>query len=97
MAKPARERGWRPQMSALQPTTIAIGSITPGGATIQTDIIAVASYFEREAPEAEYMEMSKIVRRTHARLQNASKRASSSGAEIKAFALRDFTPKSSDL
>ncbi len=42
----------RPQMSALQPTNIAIGSITPCGATIQTDIIAVASYFEREAPEA---------------------------------------------
>jgi len=85
-------------MSALQPTNIAIGSITPCAATIQTDIIAVASYFEREAPEARVdMEMSKIVRRTHARLQNASRRTSSSGAEIKAFALRNFTPKSSDL
>ena len=39
-------------MSALQPTNIAIGSITPCAATIQTDIIAVAFYFEREAPEA---------------------------------------------
>jgi hypothetical protein len=76
-------------MSALQPTNIAIGSITPCAATIQTGIIAVASYFEREAP--------RIVRRTHSQLQKINRRTSSSGTEIKAFALCDFTPKSSDL
>jgi hypothetical protein len=63
MPKPARERGWRPQISALQPTSIAIGSITPCAATIQTGIIAVASYFEREASEARgVMEKSSVER-----------------------------------
>jgi hypothetical protein len=84
-------------MSALQPTTIAIGSITPCAATIQTDIIAVAFYFERSARSQSRYGNVKIVRRTRARLQSVSRRTSSSGAEIKAFALRDFTSKSSDL
>ena len=36
--------GRRPQESALRPTRIAIGNITPCAATMQNDIIAVASF-----------------------------------------------------
>jgi hypothetical protein len=41
--KAMRKIGLRPQLSALRPTRIAIGSITPWAATTQNDIMAVAS------------------------------------------------------
>ncbi len=44
MANPARNNGLRPQLSAVRPTRRAIGSITTCAATMQADIIAVASF-----------------------------------------------------
>ena len=43
MANPARNKGLRPQLSAVRPTSRAIGSITNCAATMQADIMAVAS------------------------------------------------------
>jgi hypothetical protein len=43
MAKPARNNGFRPQLSAVRPTSKAIGSITNWAAMMQDDIMAVAS------------------------------------------------------
>src|SRR4029077_5193231 len=43
MVNPARNNGLRPQLSAVRPTRRAIGSITACAATMQADIMAVAS------------------------------------------------------
>jgi len=44
MPKPARNSGFRPQLSAVRPTMSAIGSMTIWAATMQADIMAVASF-----------------------------------------------------
>jgi hypothetical protein len=44
MANPARNKGLRPQLSAVRPTRRAIGNITACAATMQAYIMAVASF-----------------------------------------------------
>jgi hypothetical protein len=44
MVNPARNSGLRPHLSAVHPTSSAIGSITGCAATMHADIMAVASF-----------------------------------------------------
>src|SRR5271166_118657 len=48
-ANPARNNGLRPQVSAVRPTSRAIGTIASWAATMQADIIAVASSGQHDA------------------------------------------------